>query len=127
MAASWEHADIFPVVARVIGERFASTADFVNHDVITGALLADAEGAGLVAAARAQLEEPQSEEWIAHNMVAWFSQRITVGESDWADQFERMKINGKWAYRPKTSGADEATGDRSDRALGYRDSNRNSD
>jgi hypothetical protein len=111
MAASWEHADIFPVVARIIVERFASTHGFVTHDDITAALLADAESGGLIAAAKVQLEEPQSEEWIAHNMVAWFSQRITVNESNWADQFERMKISGKWAYRPKTPSADETPGD----------------
>jgi hypothetical protein len=27
-------------------------------------------------------------------MVSWFSQRITVGESDWASAFERTKIDG---------------------------------
>ena len=51
-----------------------------------------------------EYELPQTAEWTAHNMVAWFSQRITVGESDWADQFERQKTDGKWAYRPKASG-----------------------
>ena len=119
MAASWEHADIFPVVARIITQWSAWTHDFVSHDEITAALLTDAEGAALIAAAKAQLEEPQTEEWIAHNMVAWFSQRITVGESDWTDQFERKKIDGKWAYRRKAAGADETPGDGSHGELGH--------
>jgi len=33
-------------------------------------------------------------------MVSWFSQQITVGESDWARAFERTKIDGLWAYKP---------------------------
>jgi len=33
-------------------------------------------------------------------MVSWFSQRITVGESDWARASERTKIEGLWAYKP---------------------------
>jgi len=104
MPTSWEHADVFPVVARIIAEACASTHDFVTHDQIAVRLLDDAEGAAIIANARAQLDEPQTAEWTAHNMVAWFSQRITVGESDWADQFERQKTDGKWAYRPKASG-----------------------
>jgi hypothetical protein len=106
MPASWEHADIFPVVARIIRQLSASTGDFVTHDEITVGLLTDPGSAGLIASARAQLEEAQTEKWIAHNMVAWFSQRITVGESDWAEGLDRKKIGGKWACRPKTSQAD---------------------
>jgi len=37
-------------------------------------------------------------------MVSWVSQRITVGESDWARAFERTKIDGLGAYRPRVSG-----------------------
>ena len=76
---------------------------YVTHDQITSSLLADAEGSTLISAARDELDEGRTAEWIAHNMVAWFSQRITVGESDWAGRFDRQKIDGKWAYRPKSS------------------------
>lgn len=37
---------------------------------------------------------------IESNMVSWFSQRITIGESDWAEGFEGTKIDGLWAYKP---------------------------
>ncbi len=47
--------------------------------------------------------EDRTADWIAHNMVAWFSQRITVGESDWAARFDREKRNGKWAYRSRVA------------------------
>ena len=33
-------------------------------------------------------------------MVSFLSQRITVGESDWAQAFERTKVDGLWAYKP---------------------------
>jgi hypothetical protein len=37
-------------------------------------------------------------------MVSWFSQRITVGESEWARAFERTRIDGLWAYKPVRPG-----------------------
>lgn len=63
----------------------------------------DPEARNLVEAAREQQEEKQSLEWLASNMVSWFSQRITVGESEWAKAFERTKIDGLWAYKPLAS------------------------
>ena len=76
---------------------------YVTHDQITSSLLSGIEGSTLISAARDKLDEDRTAEWIAHKMVAWFSQRITVGESDWAGRFDRQKIDGKWAYRPKSS------------------------
>jgi hypothetical protein len=104
MLNSWEQADIFPAIARIITDTSQAHCDFVTHDAIVAALLTDSEAAPIIANARDQSPEPHTSDWIAHNMVAWFSQRITVRESDFAQQFERKKINGKWAYRPKTSG-----------------------
>lgn len=101
MSKSWEHVDIFPLIARIIASSSHLTDDFVTHDDIVEALLTDTEAGPTIANARDQSREPQSAEWIAHNMVAWFSQRITIGESEWKQQFDRKKIDGKWAYRPK--------------------------
>ena len=67
-------------------------------------LLQDSEGRNLAEAARDHQEEKQSLEWLASNMVSWFSQRITVGESDWVRAFDRTKIDGRWAYKPVTRG-----------------------
>lgn len=64
-------------------------------------MLSDLEGANLIKIALEEGDESHTAEWIAHNMVAWFSQRISVGESDWKERFDRIKIDGKWAYRPK--------------------------
>ena len=65
-------------------------------------MLQNAAGRNLVEAGREQHEEKQSLEWLASNMVSWFSQRITVGESDWVRAFEETKIDGLWAYMPVT-------------------------
>ena len=104
MTTAWEHADVFPVIARIIETASVEPGSaYVTHDQITSSLLADAEGSTLISAARGELDEDRTVEWIAHNMVAWFSQRITVGESYWGERFDRQKIDGKWAYRPKAS------------------------
>jgi hypothetical protein len=58
----------------------------------------------LIEAAHQQQEDKRSLEWLTRNMVSWFSQRITVGESDWGRAFERIKIDGLWAYRPTAPG-----------------------
>jgi hypothetical protein len=62
--------------------------------------LQDSEGRNLVEAAREQQQDQQSPEWRASNMVSWFSQRITVGESDWERAFERRRVDCLWAYKP---------------------------
>lgn len=103
MPNSWEHVDIFPAIARIISASFDLTHDFVTHDDLVKRLLTDTEAAPIIATAKDQSEEPHTAEWIAHNMVAWFSQKITVGDSDWGHQFERQRVDGKWAYRPKTT------------------------
>jgi hypothetical protein len=100
MAASWEHADVFPVIARLIEDRFAVKGDFVTHDEISASLVADSEGATIISQAL-ESGESHTPAWLAHNMVAWFSQRISVGESDWIGRFDRIKLDNKWAYKPK--------------------------
>jgi hypothetical protein len=100
MEPSWKHADAFPVIARVIEQAYREHQRFITAQEIAACLLQDSEGRNLVEAAREQQEAKQSLEWLASNMVSWFSQRITVGESDWARAFERTKIEGLWAYKP---------------------------
>jgi hypothetical protein len=100
MARSWQFSDVFPVVARLIGELHAELEDWVRHEEIVQALLDDSEGAKLVYDACSPRE---SESQIAANMVAWFSQQITVKESPYTDAFERTKLGGRYAYRPIAS------------------------
>jgi hypothetical protein len=100
MEPSWKHADVFPIIARIIEDAHRELQRFVTAQEIATRLLQDPEGRNSVEAARDQQEEKQSLEWLASNMVSWFSQRITVGESEWAQAFERTKIDGLWAYKP---------------------------
>lgn len=100
MEPSWKHVDVFPIVARIIEAAYRELPRFVTAQEIAARLLQDTEARNLVEAARDLQDEKQSLEWLASNMVSWFSQRITVGESDWARAFERTKIEGLWAYKP---------------------------
>jgi hypothetical protein len=100
---SWRHADVFPIIARVIEGANRELQRFVTAEEIAKQLLKHAEARNLLQAARERQEEKQSLAWLASNMVAWFSQRITVGESKWKRAFERKKIDGRWAYKPAAS------------------------
>jgi len=102
MEPTWKQSDVFPIIDRIIEQAYRDHQRFITGQKITTRLLQDSEGRNLVEAAREQQEEKQSLEWLASNMVSWFSQRITVGESDWAPTFERTKIDGLWAYKPVT-------------------------
>ena len=104
MEPSWKQADVFPIIARIIEQGYREQQGFVAAHDIARRLLQDTQGRNLVAAAHEQQEEKQSLEWLASNMVSWFSQRITVGESEWARAFERTKIDGLWAYKPVRPG-----------------------
>jgi ABC-type sugar transport system ATPase subunit len=101
MAATWKQADVFPIIAQTIRDLHANEKGFVTHDQIAAALLADPAAAKIIEQAQQESDKERTIEWFAHNMVAWFSERITVGQSDWDNAFDRMKIDGKWAYKPK--------------------------
>lgn len=100
MEPSWKQSDVFPVIARIIAQASGVHQRLIAAQEIAERLLQDTEGRSIVEAAREQQNDKQSLEWLASNMVSWFSQHITVGESDWARAFERTKIDGLWAYKP---------------------------
>jgi hypothetical protein len=91
MEPSWKQVDVFPIIARIIEQAHQQVHRFVTAKTIADRLLEDAEGRRLVEEARDLQEEKQSLEWLASNMVAWFSARITAGESDWSRAFQRTK------------------------------------
>jgi hypothetical protein len=103
MEPSWKHADVFPIIARIIDESHQQGRAYLTAKAIATRLVGDREGRPLIEQARQQLDGPHSLEWLASNMVAWFSQRITVGESEWDRAVERTRIEGQWAYRPVTA------------------------
>ncbi len=97
---SWRHAEVFPIIARLIGEEYQRHHRHITAHEIVAALLQDGEARAIIDGAREQLQRDWSPEHLASNMVAWFSQRITVGQSAWRRAFERTKVHGQWAYRP---------------------------
>ena len=100
---TWKHAEVFPIIARIIEQAYREHQQFITAQDIAVQLLQDAEGRRLVEAAHEQQDEKQSLEWLASNMVSWFSQRITVGESEWVRAFQRTRIDGLWAYKPNAA------------------------
>lgn len=100
MERSWKQADVFPIIARIIEQVYREHQRPVTAREIAARLLQDSEGRNLVEAAHERQEGKRPLEWLASNMVSWFSQRITIGESDWAGAFDRAKIDGLWAYKP---------------------------
>ena len=103
MTTTWKQADVFPIIADIIRNAYAEDQRYITHDQIAAALLRDPSASRIIAEAHEQQDAQQSLEWFAHNMVAWFSERITVAKSEWADAFDRSKIGGKWAYKPMVS------------------------
>lgn len=102
MDTTFSHAEVFPLIARLIVRSPADELGFVDHDAIVAALLADAEGMAIVSRASSASSLPDHRT-VASNMVAWFSQQITVGRSRWAEFFDRERRAEAWAYRPKTA------------------------
>ena len=98
---TFSQEDTEPVIAGLIRELAGDPPAFVTHEQLTAALLTDAAGRRIIARARELQGDNRSREVIAANMVAWFSQRITTGQSDYTRAFDRRKIARAWAYRPR--------------------------
>ena len=105
----FEHDEVFPRIAIVIEDFCTRSGDYMEHDRIVSSLLEDSEGSRLIswASGRAKLENAESKDWSreqwADNMVAWFSQKYTEGQSRLRSRFEREERHGKYAYRVRQS------------------------
>lgn len=95
----WKHSEVFPIIARIIGEEYQRHHRHITSHEISLRLLQDTEARAVIEQAH-QHDKGQSLEWVATNMVSWFSQRITMAESKWQRAFERAKMDGQWAYIP---------------------------
>jgi hypothetical protein len=100
MATSFSQDDVFPLIRRIIHSIYQITQDYVRHDEIVQELFNSQASINEIIQAQ-KLRPHETAEQIAGNMVAWFSQRITVGMSSYTNEFDRKKIRGKWAYRPR--------------------------
>ncbi len=98
---TFSQQDTEPLIAALIRQLTGDPPDYVTHDALVAALLADPAGRRLIARARELQGDDRSREAIAANMVAWFSQRITTRLSPYTRDFDRRKQAGAWAYRPR--------------------------
>lgn len=98
--ASFTHEQIFPLIANAIRRKYLQLEDYVEHDEIVDELLIDPDARALIDAAREVQGDAPSLNAVASNMIAWFSQRITVHKSPYEMEFRRKKVSRAWAYRP---------------------------
>lgn len=82
--------EVFPVIARLIKQINEDTKKFAGHAQIVDLLLTDGEASSLLETAQMLTRFTEIRE-IASNMVAWWSQQITVGFNPFKDDFERRK------------------------------------
>ena len=101
-SSSFSHSEVFPLIARLILRACHGDTEFVEHPSIVSLLLADAEGSLIVQRAAASSAFPDGLN-VAANMVAWFSQQISVNNSPWVTFFDRVRRPSGWAYRPVTA------------------------
>jgi 5-methylcytosine-specific restriction endonuclease McrA len=102
MDQSFRHDEVFPIIAGVISHLAAASKTYVPHGEIVDGLLSASHGSGLLTSALAT-SKWNTEAQVATNMVAWFSQQITIGNSPWKDYFDRKRVHGVWAYLPATA------------------------
>jgi hypothetical protein len=100
MKSTWKHDEVFPIIAQIIEQQYQQNPRHITSREIAAQLVQDDAAKSLIQHAQSQERKNLSPEQIARNMVAWFSQRITVGNSPWVARFERTKIDGRWAYKP---------------------------
>jgi hypothetical protein len=94
---TFEQAQVFPVIAGIISRMGPG---FVSHRQIVNEMLRDTEISWLLDQIQGR-EGANNREWWASNMMAWFSQSITVGRNPYGDQLERRSGDGVWEYSNK--------------------------
>ena len=87
--------EVFPIIEKVITDYSRRSGGYMTHGDIARAMIEDAEARRVLN----RLPIQHSVSWWATNMVAWFSQSITVARPELRDRFERKKIGGQWAYK----------------------------
>lgn len=89
--------EVFPTIFRLIVD-YAKTSDgYMEHGRIIAAMLKDKNMSRILDGLST---ERSPSEW-AEVMVAAFSQRIKLLRLSDRRRYERVRINGQWAYRAK--------------------------
>jgi len=89
--------EVFPLIAAIITALNQETGDFAKHGEIARRLANDSRAQPLLEAAE-MLTRFSSREEISSNMVAWWSQQITVDQNEFARHFLRKKGTKGYEY-----------------------------
>lgn len=95
--------EVFPIIARLIKQINQETKQFAGHGQIVDSLLTDGEANALLETAQMLTRFTEIRE-IASNMVAWWSQQITVGFNPFKDEFDRRQPS-TYEYWAKSLGS----------------------
>jgi hypothetical protein len=82
----FDQDQVFPIIARLINDIYRQKHDWVTHEEIMKAFMADPDGDQEVVAAWRKKPSWTKEQW-AGNMVAWFSQRYTERRTFYIPKF----------------------------------------
>lgn len=98
------------VISAEIRRIFQKQQTFVTREQLAEQLEKQAWVADRLAASGVvELDERQKR---TRNLVDWFSKEYTSGEFNLREQFEREKVDGKWAYRPRLPSQSPLSGER---------------
>ena len=100
MGARFSHDDVFPIIAEGIDTLVQEANSFVTHESLVQYLLQHPQGSTHVDAACEAGTDQLSREWMAGNMVAWFSKRYTEESLPCAAKYERSS-DTPYGYRPR--------------------------
>lgn len=94
-SVSFRHAEAFPLIAAMILNLAKEhPSRWITHRALVDRFLSDREGAALLERVRAKSSFADDRS-TASNMIAWFSERVSVGRSEWAELFERKRPPGQ--------------------------------
>jgi serine/threonine protein kinase len=95
---AYKHSEIFPHIVAAIDTLWSQTQAWVRRDDIVEYLYQKPEVHSLIQAAGDV--DSQKLRWYIGNAIDWFSQQITAGSSPYMGQYDRQRLDGKWAYAP---------------------------
>jgi hypothetical protein len=101
---SFTFVETFPLVATAIVNSCHGSNRFVSRDEIAQWLLNDPYSSKLVEDARRKRGRKKSLQFLAGNMVDWFSMRWTMEDPTWVGlfvKFKRERSGGHWCYKPR--------------------------
>ena len=86
MQSTWKQDEVFPIIAHIIEQQFQQHQRYITSHEIAAQLVQDDAAKPFIQHAQSQQRKNWSPEQLAHNMVAWFSQRsqlaIRLGPRD---------------------------------------------